>query len=66
MNYQDILNFWFAPETQPHWFAKSSEFDRMLAEKFGQIHQQAALAELWEWRQQPEGRLAEELCASGT
>lgn len=59
MNYQDILNFWFAPETQPHWFAKSSEFDQMLAEKFGQIHQQAALAELWEWRQQPEGRLAE-------
>ena len=59
MNYQDILNFWYAPETQPNWFAKSSEFDQMLAEKFSQIHQQAALGELWAWRQQPEGRLAE-------
>jgi uncharacterized protein (DUF924 family) len=59
MNYQDILDFWYAPETQPHWFAQSSEFDQTLTEKFAQIHQQAALGELWTWRQQPEGRLAE-------
>ena len=37
MNYQDILDFWFSPETQPNWFAKSDQFDQSLKEKFGDI-----------------------------
>jgi Uncharacterized protein conserved in bacteria len=41
MNYQDILDFWFSPETQPNWFAKSDQFDQSLKEKFGDILEQA-------------------------
>ncbi|BCT90534.1 DUF924 family protein [Acinetobacter variabilis] len=59
MNYQDILDFWFSPETQPNWFAKSDQFDQSLKEKFGDILKQASKAELWSWRKNADGRLAE-------
>lgn len=59
MNYQDILDFWFSPETQPNWFAKSDQFDQSLKEKFGNILEQASRAELWSWRKNADGRLAE-------
>ena len=59
MNYQDILDFWFNPETQPLWFAKSDDFDALINQKFRDIYQQAAQAELWSWRKTAEGRLAE-------
>lgn len=59
MNYQDILDFWFSPETQPNWFAKSDQFDQSLKEKFSDILEQASKAELWSWRKNADGRLAE-------
>ncbi|ENW20387.1 putative transmembrane protein [Acinetobacter haemolyticus CIP 64.3 = MTCC 9819] len=59
MQAQDILNFWFAPDHQPLWFAKSDAFDAKIRELFQSIHHQAAQAELWSWRQTAEGRLAE-------
>lgn len=59
MNYQDILDFWFNPETQPLWFVKSDDFDGLINQKFRDTHQQAAQAELWSWRKTAEGRLAE-------
>ena len=59
MNYLDILDFWFSPQTQPLWFAKSNDFDGLINQKFRDIHQQAAQAELWSWRKTAEGRLAE-------
>jgi len=59
MNYQDILDFWFSPETQPNWFAKNDQFDQSLKEKFGDILEQASKAELWSWRKNADGRLAE-------
>ena len=59
MNYQDILAFWFAPETQPNWFAKSAEFDASIRENFAGLLRSAAQAELWRWRDCAEGRLAE-------
>lgn len=59
MNYQDILDFWFAAENRPNWFAKSNNFDVLIEKKFKALHQQAAQAELWSWRNNTEGRLAE-------
>lgn len=59
MNYQDILDFWFSSGTQPNWFAKSDQFDQSLKEKFGDILEQASKAELWSWRKNADGRLAE-------
>ena len=34
-------------------------FDQLIVERFGNIHRQATLAELFEWRAEPAGRLAE-------
>lgn len=59
MNAQDVLDFWFHPDTQAHWFAKSDDFDQQLRNKFSEVFQQACQAELWSWRKTAEGRLAE-------
>lgn len=59
MQAQDIINFWFDPEHRSLWFAKSDEFDAKIRDQFKIIHRQATQAELWSWRQTPEGRLAE-------
>jgi uncharacterized protein (DUF924 family) len=59
MNYQDILNFWFSAKTEPFWFAKNDAFDQSLTTQFGDILVQASQAELWTWRKNAEGRLAE-------
>ena len=59
MNYQDILDFWFDAAHRPQWFAKSDDFDRLIAERFQATHTAASQAELWSWRSSAEGRLAE-------
>jgi uncharacterized protein (DUF924 family) len=59
MNYQDILDFWFSSDNEPNWFAKSDEFDQLIEKKFKLVHSQAAASELWSWRQNADGRLAE-------
>jgi uncharacterized protein (DUF924 family) len=41
------------------WWAKDVSFDSLIAERFGKTHQAAVLGELYGWRKQPEGRLAE-------
>nr|WP_221799475.1 DUF924 family protein [Oceanobacter mangrovi] len=57
--YQAVLNFWFDEIEPRQWFYKDPHFDALLRERFGELHQQAAVGELWQWREQPEGRLAE-------
>lgn len=59
MNYQTVLDFWFSPETQPHWFAKSEAFDQQLRDRFANTLEQARHGELWSWRENVAGRLAE-------
>ncbi|UOO82250.1 DUF924 domain-containing protein [Uruburuella testudinis] len=59
MHSQTILDFWFAEETRPHWFAKSNTFDRLIETRFGEVLKQAAAGGLAHWRTTPEGRLAE-------
>lgn len=54
-----VLDFWFSPDQQPLWFVKSVEFDEKIREQFADTHRRAALGELWNWRQNAEGRLAE-------
>lgn len=59
MNAEKILEFWFHPNTQPFWFKQSDEFDQLIDDKFNHIHQQASQCELWNWRHNIQGRLAE-------
>lgn len=57
--YHAILQFWFEDLTPAQWFTKDQALDRRIADHFSDIHQQAIQCELFSWRQQPRGRLAE-------
>jgi len=57
--HQAVLQFWFYDITPAQWWKVDPAFDRQIAERFGQLHQQACKAELYEWRADPRGRLAE-------
>lgn len=54
-----VLSFWFEEIDPKQWWAKDSQFDLLIKEKFLTIYQQAVQGELYQWRQLAEGRLAE-------
>ncbi len=57
--HQAVLQFWFHEVTPAQWWKVDPAFDRLIAERFGELHQQASKAELFDWRADPHGRLAE-------
>lgn len=57
--YHEILKFWFE-ETEPaQWWKKDEDFDRLIIERFSELHRRATRCELFEWRKDARGRLAE-------
>ena len=59
MTYEAILQFWFKEISPSQWWKGDPEFDRLIVERFSDIHAQANRCELLEWRGTPQGRLAE-------
>ncbi len=59
MTYSDIIRFWFGEIEPESWWKKDAAFDQLIRERFSDIHQQAAKCELFEWRQDALGWLAE-------
>jgi uncharacterized protein (DUF924 family) len=57
--YESILDFWFKEITPAQMWKVDPAFDRLIADRFGDIHEQATRAELFTWRATPQGRLAE-------
>jgi uncharacterized protein (DUF924 family) len=57
--YQMILKFWFEEIDHSLWWSKNDEFDQRIRERFAEIHAQAIRCELFAWRKNAEGRLAE-------
>ena len=57
--YHDVIDFWFVQHGKEDWFGGKAEFDAAIAENFSALHAQVARGEAWEWRETPEGRLAE-------
>ncbi|MDO4896223.1 MAG: DUF924 family protein [Moraxella sp.] len=55
----DVLNFWFDPNHKPFWFVKSDDFDDKIRQKFAHLIPKAVAGELWDWRADHYGRLAE-------
>lgn len=55
----EILNFWFNEIKPSQWFVSDPEFDTLIRQRFSSIHTQACSCELYEWRKEPTGRLAE-------
>lgn len=68
MNYDDLLNFWFAPHAagpaserfsyRPQWFVKSAHFDDEVRAKFHDVWMDARKGLLPHWEKTPEGLLA--------
>jgi uncharacterized protein (DUF924 family) len=56
---QSILQFWFHEIQPAQWWKVDPEFDRLIADRFGDLHRQATRVELFDWRSDPKGRLAE-------
>ena len=54
-----ILDFWFNEITPAQWFKSDAAFDQLIAERFTAVHAQANQCELFAWRSEPSGRLAE-------
>jgi len=57
--YQQILNFWFDEIDAALWWKKDDDFDTLLVARFSDVHQRASCCELFEWRKEAKGRLAE-------
>ncbi len=57
--YQEVLKFWFEESTPEQWWKKDDAFDRTVTERFSELHRRAARCELYEWRREARGRLAE-------
>lgn len=58
-NYQEVISFWFEEITPKQWWVKDQEFDNLIHQRFGQLHNAAIKGELWSWRNAALGALAE-------
>jgi uncharacterized protein (DUF924 family) len=57
--YADILKFWFV-ETEPRmWWVSDPGFDDRIRSRYATTLERAASGELFAWREEPRGRLAE-------
>ena len=59
MMYQQVVDFWFKEIEPALWWRKDDALDALLVERFSETHACACRCESFEWREQPEGRLAE-------
>ena len=57
--YQQVLDFWFNEISPKMWWQKDLAFDTEIVRRFGELHQQAVLGELFELRENAESSLAE-------
>jgi uncharacterized protein (DUF924 family) len=57
--YPMILKFWFEEIDPSLWWLKNDELDQRIRERFAEIHAKAIRCELFDWRKDAAGRLAE-------
>ncbi len=59
MNYQTVIEFWFDETDRKKWWKKDESFDQIVKDRFRTTHKAAISCELFDWRNEPQGRLAE-------
>ncbi len=59
LHFNDVIEFWFKKLKPEDHFKKNLAVDRLIEKKFSQILEKAKLSELFAWRAEPLGRLAE-------
>jgi uncharacterized protein (DUF924 family) len=57
--YREILDFWFNEIEAALWWKKDEDFDALLRKRFSEVHARAVRCELFDWRREAGGRLAE-------
>ena len=57
--YADVIGFWFEEIDPGMWWKKDQDFDDLIQARFGHQLQRAAAGELFGWRGDPSGSLAE-------
>lgn len=57
--FEKVLSFWFEKTEPKQWWATDADFDDLVRQRFLGLLEQAAQAELYEWRASARGRLAE-------
>ena len=57
--HRSVNQFWFQDTSPDQWWKVDAGFDRQIKERFAGLHDQATRAELFQWRADPGGRLAE-------
>ncbi len=53
-----VLRFWFEESTPQQWFEKSDEYDRIIEDRFGDLHREAANGDHDGWTDSADGSLA--------
>ena len=56
---QEVIDFWFKEIEPSRWWSKDVGFDLLISRRFKSLHARATRCELWEWRKEARGRLAE-------
>ncbi|MBT0731085.1 DUF924 family protein [Rosenbergiella nectarea] len=59
MGFHDVIEFWFSEKSLPNWFTVNRDFDHHIRHQFLETWRSACRGELYPWRQQTKGRLAE-------
>jgi uncharacterized protein (DUF924 family) len=57
--YNDVLAFWFEEIEPRRWWTADPDFDEQIRRRFAQLLERGAQGELYLWRREPQGRLAE-------
>lgn len=55
----DVLSFWFKELTPKQWWEKSDDLDKQIKNRFLKLHNKAIRGELFSWREDARGKLAE-------
>ncbi len=59
MHAENIIDFWFTEIDSKLWWKKDNEFDALINQRFSAVLQHAERGELYPWRENSLGRLAE-------
>lgn len=57
--HHEILAFWFEEIAEKQWWAAEPEFDKQIEDRFQHVLHRAIRGELFSWRKEGQGRLAE-------
>jgi len=57
--YKNVMKFWFEELEPKQWWMKDDALDRWIIDRFSDVHGRATRCELYPWRAEEQGRLAE-------